>query len=319
MENEERFLPPEKLKAKIGLMLTKAYGNYQKVLEQLRNTFVGRDNVKEVQDIMRNVNSFLTAMENARKADKEPYLEQGRLVDRAYKEFATPFEEAKALVQQKLNIVAREIEEDERKKREEREKQQRISDAINQFSLDYSVKIASATSNEQLLGYERLINLEKANKSRYADQLPLLIERCNDLNTKIKQQKELIREKERIEEEKKKADDDKMNELLIEEQAIVAKIEENAIFVQEEAANSLILDTNGHEDGGVAVKARRTTWKAELVNVREAIKKAHEMLDVSLNPTKVRDVINAYKAAGTFKGKTEVTINGIRYFEEKTF
>lgn len=316
-ENEERFLPPEKLKAKIGVMLTKAYGNYQHVLEQLRNAFVGKDNVKEVQDMMRNVNSFLTTIENARKADKEPFLEQGRLVDKAYKDFATPFEEAKGIVQQKLNIVAKELEADERKKREEKEKQQRITDLINQFILDYSVKIASATNNEQLLGYERLINLEKANKNRYADQLPLLIERCNDLNTKIKEQKDLIKEKERIEEEKNKADDEKMEELLQKEQDIAAKMEENTILVQEQAANSLILNNDQEEQEGV--KARRTTWKAELVNVKDAVKKSIEMLDISLNTTKVRDSINTLKAAGAFKGKTELVVNGIRYYEEKTF
>lgn len=317
MENEERFLPPEKLKANISIALTKQYGNYQKVADHLRNMYVGEDNLKEAQDVLRNTNSMLGFIEDGRKKDKEPALEYGRSVDRTYKEFAAPFEEGKSILQQKVNAVAAIVEAKERKKREEKEKQQRISDGINQFILDYSVKIASATSNEQLLGYERLINLEKANKNRYADQLPLLIERCNDLNTKIKEQKELIKEKERIEKEKKKADDDKMEELLKKEQEIADKMEENTILVQEQAANSLIINNDQEEAEGV--KARRTTWKAELVNVKDAVKKSIEMLEISLNATKVRDSINTLKAAGAFKGKTELLVNGIRYYEEKTF
>jgi hypothetical protein len=56
-----------------------------------------------------------------------------------------------------------------------------------------------------------------------------------------------------------------------------------------------------------------------LVNVKDAVKKSIEMLEISLNATKVRDSINTLKAAGAFKGKTELLVNGIRYYEEKTF
>lgn len=315
------FLPPEHMKAKIALLLTKAYGNYMKVLELLRNTFVGRDNVEQTQQVIRNVNSLLKFIEDHRKKEKEYFLEQGRIVDRVHKEFSEQFIVARNMVQDKLNLVAKEIEQEQRVERERIQRKQQITDAINQFILDASLKIASASNNEQLLGYERLINLEKANKSKYADQLPLLIERCNDLNAKIKEQKELIRQKERIEAEKKKAeaagDDEKIDELKAKESLIEDKITENTILVQEEASSNLIQSNMEEETEGI--RARRTVWKAELINEKEAMKKSPEMLDISLNTDKVRETINTLKTAGVFKGKTEYIMNGIRFYEEKTF
>jgi hypothetical protein len=150
----------------------------------------------------------------------------------------------------------------------------------------------------------------------------LLIERCNELTSKIKEQKELVKEREKIEAEKKKAeesgDEDKLNELMTKEQSIDDKISENTVLVQEAAANSLI-PINDDGDTAVMVKARRTIWKAELVNSKEAMKKAPELLEISLNNEKIRDTINTLKDAGVFKGKSEYLLNGIRFFEAKTF
>lgn len=317
-----RFLTPETIKASIGLMLTKQHGNYQQTVEQLRGMHVGEDNVEQVQQVMRNINAFLKTIEDRRKAEKEPYLEQGRVIDKAYKDFAAPIEEVKTLIQPKLNAVAQEKLRKEQEELQKKQKDQQVIDSINNFILNNSMQIAAATTNDQLLSIERLINLEKANKSKYGEQLPLLIERCNELTGKIKEQKGLVKQKEQLEEAKKAAekagDDQKLDELKNKEQEIEEKIAENTILVQEQATNSII-HSEEEESNGAGTKARRTVWKAELINAKEAMKKAPEMLDIALNTEKVRESINMLKSTGLFKGKTEYVVNGIRFYEEKTF
>lgn len=318
-QDGQEFLPPERLKATFGIELTKKYGNYQKTLEELRKVVISEDNIEEVQKLMKNLNSFLKTSDDLRKEMKEPFFRQGKAIDEMYKEFANPLEAVKAFIQLELNkvaaIKAKKIEEE----RQKLLKEQQIKETINNFVLENSVKIASADSNEQLVSLERLINLEKANKSKYGDFLPLLIERCNDLNSKLAEQKVLVKEKEKIESEKKKVkDDEQMQELLLKEQAIANKIADNTVLVQEQAANAVI-NTGDELDGLDEVKARRTVWKAELHDVKEAMKKAPQMLDITLNNDKVREAIATLKDSGAFKGKTEIVVNGIRYYESKTF
>jgi len=315
------FLSSEAIKMKISVALTKKHGNYNAALNQVRSAVVTKENFKESQEYVKRLTSFIRLVDDFRTEMKAPHLNYGRAIDAAAKEFISPFEVEKNIFQQKLNIIGTEIEREEREKRMQEEKKKAIETEINNFVLDYSVKIASATNNEQLLGYERLINLEKANKSKYANQLSLLIERCNELTSKIKDQKELIKLKDSIEKEKKEAEssgnDAKLEEIIEKEQIIQDKIVENTILVQEIAANNAISHEKTTKND--EVKARRTVWKAEIFDEKEVLKKANDMLDISLNMEKVRQSINTLKAAGVFNGKSEVIINGIRYFQEKTF
>lgn len=315
------FLPPEAIKADLGIKMTKLHGNYKEALEQLLSVIVTEETIPQVQQYLKNVSGFIGSIEDNRKTMKEPSLEYGRRIDGVHKDFAAPFITGKEEIQRKLNIVAKAMADRLEKERQQKEKEASVRGLINNFVIDFSVKIASATSNEQLLGYERLINLEKGNKAKYADQLPLLRERCNELTDKIKEQKELIREKERLDAEKKKAeadgDDEKINTILQKEKDLDDKIEENTILVQENAASGLLNDES--TDDVAVLKARRTTWKAELINQKEAVKKCPEMLDISLNADKVRETMATLKSAGVFNGKKEYILNGIRYYEEKTF
>jgi len=321
-QDGQQFLPPEAIKAQFGIELTKKHGNYQKALEQLQGITVTEDNIEEAQQFMRNVNSFIKYLDDLRKEMKDPFFKQGKSIDDVHKEFANPIIAIRDKVQKLLNdvaaIKAKKIEED----RQRLLKTQAIKEAINTFVLNFSVKIAAADSNEQLISLERLINLEKANKSKYADLLSLLIERCNELNEKLAEQKKLVKQREELkkqqEEAKKQGDDDKLNELLEKQQAIDDEIADNTVIVQEQAANSIIADTN-EIDELESVKARRTVWKAEISDVKEAMKKAPELLDVTLNNDAVKAVLNTLKDSGSLKGKTELTVNGIRYFEQKTF
>lgn len=316
-------LPPEGIKLLISQMLTEKYGNYQAALIQLKTAVVSEDNIEEVQQYIRNVNSFTKSVDEHRSSMKEPYLNYGRIIDAAHKEFAAPFIEEKDKIQVKLNVAAKSKADRLEKERLQKEREQQIKTAINTFVLDSSLTIAAATTNEQLLSIERLINLEKTNKSKYGDLLPLLIERCNELNSLLKNQKDLVKQKEQLEKAKKEAeqsgDDDALNELEQKSAIIDNQIADKAAEVQSTASNAIIMSDADATDDVNAPKARRTAWKAEIFDEKEAVKKAKDMLDISLNAEKVRQSINTLKSAGVFIGKEEVIVNGIRYYQEKTF
>lgn len=318
-EKPKQNLLPAVVEAKIALDLTKEEGNYQMVLKEAIEYEVEDENFENAQGFLKKIMKLLSYVEGHRKDEKEYWLEGGRIVDAAHKNFSIPFEEAKKSLQEKINVVGRRKEQEARKAKEEKERIELITNGINAFILDASAKIAAATTNEQLLSIERLINLEKGNKSRYQDHLPLLIERCNELTTKIKEQKELVKELEHVEEEKNNAlqagNDEKAQELFQKSEVLGAKIEENAILVQETASKSVILTEIVAPEIDMP-NTRRKAWKFEVVDIKETAKKRPDLVDMSLNNKAVNEVLKTLKETGVLNGKTEFILNGIRFFQD---
>lgn len=312
--------PASLMELKVFSALSKAnYGIYPLFVKEVLQWDVTDDNFEKSQELIKKVNNVLGFIEDHRSAEKKPYLEAGRTIDAAHKSFAKPLEEAKQQLQGKLNIVGNRKDEEARKAIQEQQRIEGIQNQINSFILTSSTQIAAATTNEQLLSIERLINLEKGNKSRYQDHLPLLIERCNELTTKIKEQKELVKELERVEEEKNNAlqagNDEKAQELLQKSEVLGAKIEENAILVQETASKSVILTEIVAPEIDMP-NTRRKAWKFEVVDIKETAKKRPDLVDMSLNNKAVSEVLKTLKETGVLNGKTEFILNGIRFFQD---
>lgn len=315
-------LSPAVIKSKISLELTKVHGNYNQLLKGILETEITEENFEEGQSLLKRLISILSFTEDHRKKEKEPYLKAGKTIDAAHNEFSQPLEDAKQELQRKLNVVGLKKEAEAKRIREEQERIAAINSSINQFILESSVKIASATTNEQLIQIERLVNLEKANKSKYQDHLPLLIERCNELTGKIKEQKDLLKKKEALDLEQKMAlnsgDDEKAMELMNQSQLLESKIQDNTIFVQETASRSVIVTEIVAPEVDTP-STRRKIWKFELIDAKEVMKKTPDLLKVELDHKKTSDVLRTLKDTGVLNGKSEYILNGIRYFEEKNF
>jgi len=315
-------LSPALIEMKVGLDLTKAEGNYQQTLKQVLEYEVDEANFEEAQALNKKLMKWLSFVEEHRKEEKNPYLEAGRLIDAGHKKFATPFEDAKSQLQGKINVVGKRMQDAADKAKREQDRIDGLKNTINAFILDASSKIAAATTTEQLLSIERLINLEKGNKGRYQDHLPLLIERSNELTAKIKEQKELVKELERVAEEANEAleagNDEKAQELLQRSELLGAKIEENTVLVQETASKSII-STEVLAPEIDMPSTRRKVWKFEVQDIKETIKKRPDLLDVSLNHKAVSEVLKTLKDTGVLTGKAEYILNGIRFFQDVNY
>jgi hypothetical protein len=312
-------LSSELVELKVSTAFLKAHGNYYVLVKEVLQWDVTDDNFEKSQELIKKVNNVLGFVEDHRSAQKKPYLDTGRIIDSAHKSFSKPLEEAKQQLQAKLNIVGKRKDEEARKALQEQQRIEGLQTQINNFTLTSSAQIAAATTNEQLISIERLINLEKANKGRYQDHLPLLIERSNELTAKIKEQKELVKELERVEEEKKQAletGNDEKAQLLVEKSALLeAKIEENTILVQETASKFVILTEIVAPEIDMP-NSRRKAWKFEVVDIKETAKKRPDLVYMSLNNKAVSEVLKTLKDTGVLNGKTEFVLNGIRFFQD---
>lgn len=314
----------ELTKSTITLALSKEGLAYQEILQSAENVKFTRDNVGDKDDAsvvtmakVRSVKTKLEKMEN-------PYTPAWKAWNEARKSLVDPIINVLSVKEGEFRKIVREIEEDRKRAEEENQRKQKIQTSINDFILTQSQAIAGAKTANELAVIEKLIGANKSATAKYQEFLQDFVKRCEELTPLIKDQKDAIRKLESLAKQEQAArdsgDDAKVIEIMDQREEVVARAEENKVVVQETAINqSMASSFSPSYVPPSAPKARRTTWKAEIQNVDEAIKKSKNMLDISLNAEKVRDSINTLKESGALKGKTELIVGGIRYFEDKIY
>lgn len=319
------------IEAKFKTQLTRL--QYEDALQKLTSYVITEDNMAEAQNKLTRARRFLNQFETIKSNGKEAALAECRMWDKAFNSLKTPLEQEIARKQTALNEVAQE----QARKKETAEKETAridgIKTAIDNFIIEQSQAIAGCKTNTQLVYIQKMIGSHKANKSRYEEFLSDLVARCEPFNDLIKQQKQTIDDLEKLEKEKleaeKKGDDATLIELEDKKDELVAKMEETKVVVQETAINQAVKSETVEIARPIynTIGARRTTWKAMLVTKpdgtldQKELEKAFKagLLICTINPEKTRDVLATLKSTNQLKDKTEIIVNGIRYYEEKTY
>ena len=167
--------------------------------------------------------------------------------------------------------------------------------------------------------------MEKTRKEKYQEFLPEAATRFTELNVALAAQKKVVKQ---LEENarlqaiaKQEQDDAKLLELKAQQEKQQAQMEENKVTVQETAIAQSVNAAPAQYAQEVlpTVSARRTTWDFEVINEKEVMKKNPEFVIFSLDKEKVKASLKTLKDSGQLEGKTEVVINGLRYFEKKSY
>lgn len=306
---------------------------YETALQALTSYQITEDNIAEAQNKLVRAKRFLTKFDDIKTKGKEQALAETRMWDKAFNSLKKPLEDEIAVKQKKLNEVAAEQARKKKEADDEEARKNGIKTAIDNFIIDQSQAIAGCTKREELVTIEKMIGSHKGAKTRYAEFLPDLITRSEALTILIKEQKQTIEHLEQLEKDKKvaeeKGDDGALIALEDKKDELIGKIEETKVIVQETAINQAVKG----ESVEIArphfntIGARRTTWKAMLVKKPEGsldqkeLEKAFKagLLKCEIDPEKTRTVLDTLKSSGSLKDKTEIIVNGIRYYEEKTY
>lgn len=302
--------------------------NYEAGLQAITSYKITEENIGEAQGKLTAARKLLREFDDIKDTFKKPVLERGRMIDAAYNSLKKPLQDEIAKKQADLNKVAAEQE----RKRQEAEKETKRIDGIKKDMddtlMDHSQTIAAATTTDKLIVLEKLLGSQKANKARFMEFLPDFIQRAGELTPLIKKQKEAIKELEDIakrqQEAEAKGDDAAFIQLEEQKEQVTARIEETQVVVQETAISQAVKVDTSVEVGRpvfTTVDARRTSWEAEISNEPKSLEKAFKagLLDCTINKEKIKTIIGTLKSAGTLKDKSEITIDGIRYFEKKLY
>lgn len=311
---------PAVAKSEMQLTLSKAGLIYQSVLQSGEGITFTKDDIetgKEPLLTLRKVKKTLEDLENPHTAAWKGWNE-------ARSSLLTPVKELLTRKEGDLRKVAQEIEEDRKRVEAENKRKNDIQQLMTDFILTQSQAIAAAKTSNELASIEKLIGANKNATVKFQEFLPEFVTRCEELTPLIKAQKDVITKleeaKKKEEEGRQSGNDQAVLDSMEEQQALAGKLEETKVVVQETAINQAVNNRGVvTEVAPTTVKARRTTWKAEIVNMDEAVKKSRHLLDITLNAGKVNESIRTLKDSGVFTGKTEHIVNGIRYFEEKSY
>lgn len=313
---------PAPIKGRFNIALTQS--KFQQLADKAATLIYNEDHLEEIKKFLDDMRKVDKAIEETHKEGKADALKIGRDWDAGKNSFLLMTSAIKSKPQSEYEKICREIETRKRNAEIERQRIENIKNGIESNALRFATQIAACTTSEQLLSLERLINLEKGRKDKYMEFADEAVERYTELNSLLKTQKETVRELEENARQQAEALRLKNDELLLQlkerQEAVQNKVEEAKIVVQETAINQSMKERIQVATEVIPeIRSRHTTWKFEMVNEKEVMKKSPELLIVSLDSDKVKQTLKTLKDTNQLEGKSELILNGIRYYEQKTY
>lgn len=313
---------PAVITGKFNLALTE--GKFQHLADEAASLVFNEDNLDKIKDFLAKVRKGEMVVENTHKVLKAESLQYGRDCDAGKNAFLGMYEKIKSHAQTEYTKICQDVLRRQQQQKAEEFRIKTIKTGIETNSIVFAKQIAECTTSLQLTNIERTINLEKTRKEKYMEFLDEAVTKYSELNTLLASQKVTVKQLEenaRLQEQAKKDNDDAaLLKLQEEQEKQEAKIEEAKVVVQETAINQAM-----KEEVPVArtvfptVTAKRTTWRFEVVDQKEVMKKSPELVVFSIDEEKVKSNLKLLKDSGQLDGKTELVINGIKYFEHKSF
>ena len=313
---------PAVITGKFNLALTES--KFQLLADKADKLIFNEDHLEEIKEFLAATRKVEMAIESTHKDGKAEALKIGRDWDAGKNAFMETVASIKLNAQTEYTKICQDVVRRQQEEENERQRKQIIKDGIETNAINFAKKIAECTTSESLTNVERLINLEKSRKEKYMEFIDQAVTRFSELNSILATQKITIKELEENERQqeiaRRQQDDAKLLELQEQQEKQQAKIEEAKVVVQETAINQSM-----NEDIPVArtvfptVTAKRTTWKFEVVDKKEVMKKAPELVVFTIDEEKVKSNLKLLKDSNQLEGKTELIINGIRYFEFKSY
>ncbi len=317
-------------KAEIKLSLTKAELNIQAALDKAGALVFNEDNLTEIKETITAIKAVQNKIDDAHVAGKAKHWAACTAWDAAKRDLMALLAPTLTTIEGKHTTLCQAVEKRKREDDKEKARKQGIEDLLSNTILGFSQEITLCKTSAELTSIQARINAEQGKKTAYQEYLPQLVERCGELNEPLRLQKEAIKKLEGLETAKELAiatgDDETLLKIEEEKEEIDGKIQENKVKVEEKAINSSIRTYGG--GGGYSqtfptIKAKRTTWKTALYDVKAAVKNDLSLLKVELNPEFVKVKLKTLQETGVLKegveGKEDITIGGIRYYLDKTY
>ncbi len=310
---------------KINIALTKAELGVQLLHDAESKLTYNEDNLQSIGEFLAKSRRAVKVINDTHTAIKAPFLKECQTIDESKREMLQLVNEVIDKANGKYTTLCQDIEKKKKLAQEEFERKQRIQDGISANMISYSTRIANCKTNDELITIERLINLEKGNKNKYAEFLEQAVTKYESLTSLIKIQKENIKESEKLEAQRLEAEKANNQEQLIaiaeKQEKISAQTEELRVEVQESAVAQSLYSNSVTEAVEILpeVKTRRQTWDYEILDIGMTVKKMPSWTKVELVEEKVNEFLKANKDLWKEENREEVILHGIKFYIKKSY
>lgn len=315
-------LTPEIFKGEILLSVTAAGQSIQLLHTAKSKLVMNEDNLPQIKEYLDNCDKISKIVETERVQKKQPFLDNGRAVDAGAKLLSTEIDAAKKDVYATYSKLCAEV---ERKKVEATKEEIRVAtirSTMSTFKTDMAVKVAAAEKYSELVALERLLNLQTANKVKFAEFLEEFKDNVKDITSLIAAKKEAAREREGLSENGQEGAENKPDEQILEEmdrkEELDTKIAELNTKIVHTAVNQSTKPTESVTQIFANVpKGSRKYYRWEIIDEAAAVKKGwaketvvpeSELIDTFLNENKNKVV-----------DETGIIEGGVRFFQFKKY
>lgn len=308
------------VKADFNIELTKL--KYQEILQSVESITWTRENIGE--DLLAPGNFVAKKITDKKELMKRPFIDAGKVIQNEYNSVFNPLNDALSRKANEKKKLAEQIQREDDLANAEILRVKTINDTMVNFISNITNEITLADNEKVIAALEMRIGSEGTRKNVYQELLPTFKEQCEALKPLIKKQKEYIKTLKAVEKSQGVAtaegDDDKAIALRAKAEEMRETIEENKLRLQQQAFQSV-----EHSEVVVAMptatapKATRTWWTWDVPEPRELYRKKPDLVDLVPNKQKIDAIFDTMKANGDFNGKREIMVDGIRFFEEKSY
>lgn len=306
---------------KAGFDLEASKRNYQLLLQNLSAIKVTKDNVND--DLTKEGREVLKALTEKKEEESKAPLQWHRDIMSAYKSLNEPLEVEIKRINGEKKVVADEIGRETAKQLAEQQRIANAKTAIVNFVNRVANLIKEAKTDVDIIVIEKMIGSEKTKTSVYQEFKDDLIAQCDGLRPQIKDQKENIRELQRINEQEKKALEENdivaLTNLKEQKEYVEQVIQETGIRIHEKAYEQAVtIDIVAPEVVDTAPKGR-TNWKWRVDDIKLLQKKMPLLVKLVPDAEAIDQVLAVMKLEGKLKDKMEESWFGITFYNDKTF
>lgn len=305
---------PEIYKGKLVLALSKVETTIQGLHNAESQLVYNEDNLDKIGEFVEKGKKALKIIEDERIRLKEPSLLEGKNIDAGAKLISVDLQALVNKVDKKKQEIAAQKAAKALIEKEAEDKKIATLALIDNFIISYTEKIASSTTISELVGHERMINLETANEKRYGEYLPTLKTRAAAIRALLAAQKLSVSQLAVLEKEVTTATetgaDDKAMDAMGKIDEIKATIHQQKINIVETGVGQATNSGYAEQVKTESPKPARRTWSYEATDLPLLYKKNPELVTLSLNDKAVKELMAKKKESGELKAET---INGLKF------
>ena len=190
---------------------------------------------------------------------------------------------------------------------------------ISKFAAESAANVLKAANGNEIADIEKAIGSQMARKAFFAEFYDQFIEKIKPIQVLIKERKDMIRERDKLESKREAATGDKLADILEKKEDLSIGLLQNQVEMYTAVEQSQPTQTYvGQSTAPYVVPARRQ-WKFEVTDLELLHKKHPELITIEANEAAIRQLISDYRKNNQLQDNVDINLPGLRIYQDKIY